>query len=730
MDAAVCASFLARCVASLPALGGVQGLRTAIDAGCAAPAVALQAALEVCAEVLVYSPRGLEIARACARTPQPREALLDLAARGALAFAGPRVAWSDALEASGYHEFAEDGSFVWRRGPLAAAAARGDWVLVEDVDRAPVEVLELLKPLARRGVLSAPGRALASEHVAARRLFDDVSALFGETFDARDNGPFLARSATAPPGAYAGRTRRRLRGVRAEPDEAPVAAARQRGDANAARMRRAPPDPRGPRGGRRRRPALQDGAGLRLRLAAHALPRFSARRRSRGHCRKGGAARRSASFELAYATQLVGDRPGGGRRAAADAIAGRSAPARRSARGGGGSASGAAASGDDAFALVAPFGSPRGPGTGAATGRDRARTRALNRLLDDNRELRIPETGEVVRPAPGFALFATQNPAGVCAASGATYGGRKPLTRAFRDRFVEIHVDELSSGELRQRRRGVGGVAPSLAARLVDAHGRLRRLRLGRGRDGGSLFEGSQSLCSLRGVAARGVAPTAALLRLAGLLAAALDHAEPALLVGETGGGKTTACELLAAARGADLVVINCHMHSEASDFLGALRPARRGSGALFEWVDGALVAAMKAGAFVLLDELNLADDAVLERLNSVLEPGRSVTLAEKGGEVLETVVAHADFRVVATMNPGGDHGKRELSPALRSRFTELWAPTRAAKESDIPNFKGFDLGRFPLVSADFWTSDHLLERPRSVDAFSGTRARGTLTLN
>jgi midasin len=26
-------------------------------------------------------------------------------------------------------------------------------------------------------------------------------------------------------------------------------------------------------------------------------------------------------------------------------------------------------------------------------------------------------------------------------------------------------------------------------------------------------------------------------------------------------------------------------------------------------------------------------------------------------------------------MNPGGDFGKRELSPALRSRFTEIWVP-------------------------------------------------------
>ena len=56
-------------------------------------------------------------------------------------------------------------------------------------------------------------------------------------------------------------------------------------------------------------------------------------------------------------------------------------------------------------------------------------------------------------------------------------------------------------------------------------------------------------------------------------------------------------------------------------------------------------------------------------------------------------------------------------------------AGARAAKESEIPNFKGSYLGRFPLVSADSWTSDHLSERSRSLGAFSGTRARGTLTL-
>ena len=45
----------------------------------------------------------------------------------------------------------------------------------------------------------------------------------------------------------------------------------------------------------------------------------------------------------------------------------------------------------------------------------------------------------------------------------------------------------------------------------------------------------------------------------------------------------------------------------------------------------------------------------------------------------------------------------------LRSRFLESSpAAVRAARESEIPNFNGSYLGRFPLVSADFWTSDHL----------------------
>ena len=35
-----------------------------------------------------------------------------------------------------------------------------------------------------------------------------------------------------------------------------------------------------------------------------------------------------------------------------------------------------------------------------------------------------------------------------------------------------------------------------------------------------------------------------------------------------------------------------------------------------FQWVDGPLVTAMRQGDIILIDELNLAEDAVLERMN------------------------------------------------------------------------------------------------------------------
>jgi midasin len=414
---------------------------------------------------------------------------------------------------------------------------------------------------------------------------------------------------------------------------------------------------------------------------------------------------------------------------------------------------------------------------------------ALNRLLDDNRELVIPETGEVVRPHPHFMLFATQNPPGL-------YGGRKVLSRAFRNRFLEMHFGDVPKEELEEILCRRCQIAPSYAKKTVAVF-----LELQRRRQAGRVFEAKNAFATLRDLfrwggrgsvgyqqlaedgymllaerarkaddkavvkavieeemkvviddstlydfsrltAAGLIEPptttelvwTNAMRRLYYLIAAGLHRNEPILLVGETGSGKTSVCQSLALALGLQLHVVGCHQNTETADLLGGQRPLRnraalqstlrtealthlapdatspsddfddvmvliealekatedgsqaalrdlaqrmRRTTALFEWHDGPLVQAMHAGDLILLDEISLADDSVLERLNSVLEPSRTLVLAEKGGRDLDDirVVAHPTFQILATMNPGGDFGKKELSPALRNRFTEIWVP-------------------------------------------------------
>ncbi|XP_072355863.1 midasin [Scyliorhinus torazame] len=388
---------------------------------------------------------------------------------------------------------------------------------------------------------------------------------------------------------------------------------------------------------------------------------------------------------------------------------------------------------------------------------------ALNRLLDDNRELFITETQEVVKAHPRFMLFATQNPPGL-------YGGRKVLSRAFRNRFVELHFDELPRAELEMILNKRSSLPPSYCTRLVRV-----MLELQSYRRGSSVFAGKHGFITLRELFRWGeryrlaeqlmpgydwirhiatdaymlltgrvrkeeevavihrilekefrrkLVPNAifsqtnlerrmnmwsgmkvpvpdyfrhfvwtyAMRRLAILVGQALQFGEAVLIVGETGCGKTTICQMFASMFDQQLHTVNCHLHLETSDFLGGLRPVRHSSsekdGAnlnkLFEWHDGPLVLAMKEDAMLMMDEISLADDSVLERLNSVLEDEQTLLLAEKGSgedDSVDLITAGSRFRILATMNPGGDFGKKELSPALRNRFTEIWCPPSNSRE-------------------------------------------------
>ena len=423
---------------------------------------------------------------------------------------------------------------------------------------------------------------------------------------------------------------------------------------------------------------------------------------------------------------------------------------------------------------------------------------ALNRLLDDNRELVIPETQEVVRPHPHFMLFATQNPPGL-------YAGRKVLSRAFRNRFLEVHFEDVPQAELETILCQRCQIAPPYGKRIVTVFHELQKRR-----QTGRVFESKHGFATLRDLfrwagrdavgyqeladngymllaertrraedkavvkeviesvmgvridedvmyslnrpdvdivsflghpipASSKIIWTKAMQRLYTLVCRGLKFNEPILLVGDTGSGKTSVCQVYADASSQSLLTLNCHQNTETADLLGGLRPVRNRATqagivreatdaskeagidtismsftsenltstltsilkshtelsqhhrvrfeellhkslrlqSIFEWRNGPLINAMNQGDIFLLDEISLADDSVLERLNSVLEPGRSIVLAERGGTDSEHSVIRAseDFKLVATMNPGGDYGKKELSPALRNRFTEIWVP-------------------------------------------------------
>lgn len=109
-----------------------------------------------------------------------------------------------------------------------------------------------------------------------------------------------------------------------------------------------------------------------------------------------------------------------------------------------------------------------------------------------------------------------------------------------------------------------------------------------------------------------------------------------------------------------------CQLHNLCSSSQASVSTAGR-----FEWVDGALCQAMENGQWVLLNNANLCNPTVLDRLNSVLEPGGVLHLNECGGVTGEPRVIrpHPNFRLFLAYNPL--HG--EVSRAMRNRGTEVF---------------------------------------------------------
>ena len=112
------------------------------------------------------------------------------------------------------------------------------------------------------------------------------------------------------------------------------------------------------------------------------------------------------------------------------------------------------------------------------------------------------------------------------------------------------------------------------------------------------------------------------------------------------------------------------------------------GNTGLFEWQDGVVVKAMQAGCCLLVDEISLAEDAVLERLNSVLERERKLLVSERSRSEGQTevfqITATDGFVFMATMNPGGDYGKKEVIKHCNS-FVSLQFNTSCTSVLESP---------------------------------------------
>lgn len=145
---------------------------------------------------------------------------------------------------------------------------------------------------------------------------------------------------------------------------------------------------------------------------------------------------------------------------------------------------------------------------------------------------------------------------------------------------------------------------------------------------------------------------------------------KPILLEGSPGVGKTSLITALANISGHQLCRINLSDQTDLIDLFGSDLPVEGGSPGEFAWKDAEFLKALQEGHWVLLDEMNLAPQAVLEGLNAVLDHRGTVYIPELG----RSFSRHPSFRIFAAQNPlsqGG--GRKGLPKSFVNRFTKVY---------------------------------------------------------
>lgn len=186
--------------------------------------------------------------------------------------------------------------------------------------------------------------------------------------------------------------------------------------------------------------------------------------------------------------------------------------------------------------------------------------------------------------------------------------------------------------------------------------------------------------------------PVKTTLRYMKTIAQSLSMNEAIHLVGPTASAKTSIIRYLAHLTNSGFQRVSLAGQTDTADIIGQYQSTNiRGQ---YVWQDGALLQAMRDGDYLLLDELNLAEPQILERINSLLDTGRIVIsehnnetyikarlfdkmAAEKKIDINDKsfVRIHENFRIIAASNPVDirHQGRTRLSLAFRNRFREIW---------------------------------------------------------
>ena len=157
---------------------------------------------------------------------------------------------------------------------------------------------------------------------------------------------------------------------------------------------------------------------------------------------------------------------------------------------------------------------------------------------------------------------------------------------------------------------------------------------------------------------------------------------ENVLLTGGTGVGKTTHIVQLASRINQPILRINFNGETRMSDLIGKMTVVNGET----HWVDGVLPTAMRNGYWILFDEIDFADPAVLSLLHPVLEQNPMLTLKENGGEIIKP---HPLFRVFATANSigamsdraGAYGGTNTMNEAFLDRWHVVFVDNLPEKE-------------------------------------------------